>query len=116
MKEGDIVVAPLAQADGQIKNRPALILRVMPRFGDLLVCGFSTQLSQQVAGFDEIILSSDADFVLSGLTTASLIRLGFLTLLPLGKVAGSIGSVSAERHERLLRRLSGYLVEHLSSR
>jgi len=115
MKEGDIVVAPLAQANGQIKNRPAPILRVMPRFGDLLVCGFSTQLSQQVVGFDEIILPTDADFALSGLAAASLVRLDFLTLLPPGKAAGSIGSVSVERHEWLVRRLSGYPVEHLRS-
>ena len=115
MKEGDIIVAPLAQADGQIKNRPALVLRVMPGFRDLLVCGFSTRLSQQVAGFDEVILSSDAGFALSGLATASLIRLGFLTLLPRGKVVGTVGAVTVERHARLLRRLSGYLAEHLTS-
>ena len=113
MKEGDIIVAPLAQADGQIKNRPALVLRVMPGFRDLLVCGFSTQLSPQVTGFDEIILASDSEFALSGLATASLIRLGFLTLLPRGKVAGTIRAVTMERHGRLLRRLSQYLVEHL---
>ena len=88
----------------------------MPRFGDLLVCGFSTQLSQQVVGFDEVVLPSDADLVSSGLNTASLIRLGFLSLLPCGKVAGTIGAVSTERHARLLRRLSGYLIEHIGSR
>ncbi len=115
MKEGDIVVAPLTQANGLVKNRPALVLRIMPGFGDLLVCGFSTKSGQQVAGFDEVILSSDADFALSGLATASLIRLGFLTLLPRGKVAGTIGAVTAERHARLLRRLSQYLIEHLGS-
>ena len=115
MKEGDIVVAPLVQANGQIKNRPALILRVMPGFRDLLVCGFSSRLIQQVVGFDEVILPADADFALSGLTGASQVRLGFLTLLPRGKVAGAIGSVTADRHARLLRRLSGYLVEHLTS-
>lgn len=113
MKEGDIIVAPLVQADGQTKNRPALVLRVMPRFGDVLICGFSTKLGQQVADFDEMLLLSDNDFAASGLVTASLIRLGFLTLLPRSKVAGTIGSVSPERHARLLRRLSSYLVEGL---
>jgi hypothetical protein len=28
MKEGDIVLAPFPQADGQIKKRPALVLRL----------------------------------------------------------------------------------------
>ena len=38
MKEGDVVLTPLPRADGQIKNRPAIILREMPPHGDFLVC------------------------------------------------------------------------------
>jgi mRNA interferase MazF len=55
MKEGDVVLTPLPQADGKLKNRPAVVLRVMPQYGDLLVCGVSTQVHQEVAGFDETI-------------------------------------------------------------
>ncbi len=55
MQEGDVVLTPIPQADGGTKNRPALILREMPPYGDLLVCGLSTQLRHYVAGFDEII-------------------------------------------------------------
>jgi mRNA interferase MazF len=55
MKEGDIVLTSILQADGQKKNRPALFLREMPPFNDLLVCGISTQIHQEVAGFDEIV-------------------------------------------------------------
>jgi mRNA interferase MazF len=109
MKEGDIVLALLPQADGRIKNRPAVVLRGMPGFGDLLVCGISTQLRQQVAGFDEIIESSHPDFATSGLKAPSLIRLGFLTVLPVNRFLGVIGSISSERHQRLLSRLSGHL-------
>lgn len=54
MKEGDVVLTPVPQANGLLKNRPALILREMPRFRDMLVCGVSTQLHQQVHGFDGI--------------------------------------------------------------
>ena len=46
MKEGDIVLTPLPQADGQIKNHPALFLRAMPPFNDALVRGISTQLQR----------------------------------------------------------------------
>jgi hypothetical protein len=46
MKEGDIVIVPLPQANGMVKNRPAVILREMPPFRDPLVCGLSTQLRQ----------------------------------------------------------------------
>jgi len=47
MKEGDVVLTPLPQADGAMKNRPAIVLRVMPPFGDRLVCGVSSQLHQR---------------------------------------------------------------------
>jgi mRNA interferase MazF len=109
MKEGDIVLTPLPQADGAIKNRPAVVLREMPPFGDLLVCGVSAQVHQAAKGFDEIIEPSDSDFRDSGLKTASVIRLGFLAVLPKTRLSGSIGKISAERHERLLTRLSEHL-------
>jgi mRNA interferase MazF len=50
MREGAVALTPLPQADGKVKNRPAVILRVMPQYGDLLVCGVSTQVHQEVAG------------------------------------------------------------------
>jgi mRNA interferase MazF len=111
MKESDIVLTPVPQANGQVKNRPALMLRKMPPFDDVLVCGLSTQLHQKVAGFDEIITQQDADFATSGLVTDSLIRLGFLAVLPQNRVIGSIGSIAPERHKRLLQNLSDYLLE-----
>ena len=46
MKEGDIALVPLPQADGQRKRRPAVILRFVPPLGDILVCGVSTQLQR----------------------------------------------------------------------
>jgi len=111
MKEGDIVLTPIPQADGSVKNRPAIVLREMPRYHDLLVCGVSTQLHQRVEGFDEIISPGDPDFAGSGLLSESLIRLGFLAVLPRKSIAGSIGAISSERHKRFLKRLSDYLVQ-----
>ncbi|MBI3960230.1 MAG: type II toxin-antitoxin system PemK/MazF family toxin [Chloroflexi bacterium] len=110
MKEGDLILAALPQADGQFKNRPVLILRVLPRYRDLLVCGISTQLHQQVVGFDEIITIRDKDFAATGLIQNSLIRLSFLSLVPRRRVIGTIGSVTTERHYRLLTTLSAYLL------
>jgi len=86
----------------------------MPPFGDYLVCGFSTQLHQQVVGLDEILFTTDSDFVTSGLRATSLIRLGFLTIVAHSNLIGAVGFVSAERHERLLRRLSEYLTANIS--
>jgi mRNA interferase MazF len=110
MKEGDVILTPIPQADGSVKNRPAVVLREMPRYHDLLLCGVSTQLHQSVEGFDEIISPGAPDFSSSGLLSESLIRLGFLAVLPRKGIAGSIGATSSARHQRLLKRLSDYLV------
>jgi len=67
---------------------------MMPSFSDVLVCGISTQLHQQIVGFDEVIASSDIDFAASVLRFTSLIRLGFLTAQSLPEIIGVIGEVS----------------------
>lgn len=110
MKAGDVILTPLPQTDGKLKNRPAIILRAMPPYQDLLVCGVSTQLQQEAKGFDEVIAPGDGDYTASGLVARSLIRLGFLAVLPRTKIVGVIGSISLQRHQRLLKTLSDYLV------
>ena len=112
MKPGDVILTPLPQADGVLKNRPAVALCQMPPFGDWLVCGISTQLHQQVAEFDELVHVSDSDFAASGLKAASLVRLGFLAVMPASKFLGVVGSISDERRARLLSNLSKYLRAH----
>jgi mRNA interferase MazF len=109
MKEGDVALAPLPQADGQIKNRPVVLLRRLPPFGDFLACGISTQLQHRVSDFDESITREDPDFAESGLKTASLVRLGFLAVLPERALLGRIGSLSSARHKRLLINLGRHL-------
>ena len=110
MNQGDVILTPVPQANGLLKNRPAVFLREMPPYRDLLVCGVSTQLHEEVKGFDELVNQSDSDFAATGLRTTSLIRLGFLAVVPRTAVIGSIGRISAERHKRLLKRLSEYLI------
>lgn len=82
----------------------------MPGFGDWLVCGVSSQLHQAVPGFDDLVLQEHSDYPTSGLKVPSLIRLGFLAVLPSGRFVGVIGSISTERHLRLLNRLACLLV------
>lgn len=53
MKEGDVVIVAMPQANGTIKNRPTIALREMPSFQDMLVCGVSTQLHHARANVDE---------------------------------------------------------------
>jgi len=82
----------------------------MPPYGDLLVCGLSTQLHQEVEGFDELLSPTEDDYVSSGLAATSLIRLGFLGLVAQRDVIGLLGTISLERYERLLKKLSDYLI------
>lgn len=109
MKENDIALTAVPQSDGATKLRPVLLLKRMPPFGDFLVCGISSQLDQRAPELDELITSDEPDYRTSGLKSASLIRLGFLAVLPHAALKGRIGSVSEARHRRLLERLSTYL-------
>ncbi|MEO6244351.1 MAG: transcriptional regulator [Opitutaceae bacterium] len=109
MSEGDVALTPLLQADGRTKPRPVILLRRMPPFGDWLICGVSTQVHQAVAGFDDLIDPAQTDFLGSGLKSASVIRLGFLTVLPADHFLGALGSISRERHSRLRQRLAAFL-------
>jgi mRNA interferase MazF len=60
MREGDVVIAQVQQADQQRKNRPAVVLRKLPFQDDLLVCGISSRLHLRIPGFDEMISPADA--------------------------------------------------------
>jgi mRNA interferase MazF len=110
MKEGDVILVPLPQADGRRKLRPAIILRILPPFDDFLVCGISSQLHRQVCELDEAISRADNDFASSGLQADSLIRSGFLAVYAQWQIIGSIGEISSERHRRLLKQLADFLV------
>ncbi|MEX0703707.1 MAG: type II toxin-antitoxin system PemK/MazF family toxin [Planctomycetales bacterium] len=109
MNEGDVFLTSLVQADGKVKDRPAVLLRQMPPFGDWLICGVSTQLHLAVPDFDELIDRRDDDFAGSGLKAPSVIRLGFLAVFPAARFIGVIGTIAPERHSRLLERLSDHL-------
>ncbi len=89
MKQGDVILTPIPQADGRLKNRPAIVLREMPPYKDVLVCGISTQVRHCVEGFDEIISPDQDDFQTSGLKSKSLIRLGFFSGLASNRYIGS---------------------------
>ncbi|NUN98069.1 MAG: type II toxin-antitoxin system PemK/MazF family toxin [Candidatus Omnitrophica bacterium] len=114
MKEGDIILTLLPQAGNVLKRRPALLLRELPPFGDFLVAGVSTQTHQAVPGFDEVISPDDPDFAESGLRAESIVRLGFLAVLPRRRIMGAIGAISRERRVRLIRNLCGHLAANLN--
>jgi mRNA interferase MazF len=109
VRPGEVLLTALRQADGTLKDRPVLFLKRMPPFQDFLVCGISTQIQHRVPELDEVITPSDPDFHASGLKAASVIRLGYLAVLPRLDFRGRIGSISSSRLKRLLTRLSDFL-------
>lgn len=109
MKEGEVLLAAMPQADGAFKYRPAVCLAILPPFQDLLMCGISTQVHQAVADFDEVISPNDPDFAASGLKAASVVRLGYLTALPRTALKGQIGAIDRTRLNRLRTNLSEHL-------
>lgn len=103
--EGKIVLAEIPQADGEVKRRPVVVLRVLPPYGDLLVSGISTRLYQAVEGYDEA-LTPNAE---NGLNRPSVIRLFYLSLITTQDVRGTIGRIPDSLRRDLLRRLTEYL-------
>lgn len=109
MSPGDLILARLQQSDGQTKMRPALVLTTMPPYSDLLVCGVSSQLRQEVVGFDEVVSTDDPDFSMSGLKVSSLMRLGMIATIPRSAALGELGCLSPERLTRLRNNLASHI-------
>lgn len=109
MEEGDVIRVAMPQADGRIKKRPAVLLRQFEPFGDCLVCGISSSVRLEVKGFDIVIDSTHTDFTRSGLSIASLVRLGYLTMVEEEQIDGTLGSVSKQTHKLLCNHLADYL-------
>ncbi|MEO6330274.1 MAG: type II toxin-antitoxin system PemK/MazF family toxin [Ginsengibacter sp.] len=109
MKEADIALIDLPQSGGGSKLRPALILKRLPKYNDFLVCGISTQISQHVKDFDEVLNEEDTYFKQTGLHKTSLIRTLFLAVVSPQNIPGSIGRIPGVLHKDILERLSKFL-------
>ena len=109
--EGQIVLFRFPQTDQQTANlRPALIIRKLPgQYDDWLICMISSQLSQEIPGFDEIITSDDPDFRGSGLKLSSLVRIGRLAVVNKDILIGKIGQVDGLRLSRIRQKLSEWI-------
>lgn len=108
---GSIVLTAIPQADGDIKNRPALLLTQMPGQKDWLVCGISRSQFLAVPGFDEVLLDSDPEFKASGLKVSGVIRAGFVSVLPEQRFEGVLGGIKEVRAKGILSRLAKYLTD-----
>ena len=110
-KAGQIVLFKFPQTDLTVgKLRPALLLAPLPSGrNDWLVCMISSQLTQAVAGVDEIVAANDADFAQSGLRTESVIRLTRLAVVTDSIFLGLLGEISSDRLTRLKKRLARWI-------
>ena len=111
MRPGEIVLLRMPQLDlSPGKLRPALVIADLPGpFGDVLVCGISSQLRQEIPQWDERLSPADPDFGNSGLKVASVIRLNWLATVSPSTSAGVLGSIALDRLARLRQRLSAHL-------
>jgi mRNA interferase MazF len=109
MKPGDIVLTVIPQ-DGQKKTRPVLILKILPKYNDYLVCAISSQLHQYIPGFDLMLDEKHEAFRASSLNTISVFRLSALAVLPKQDIIGSIGHLRKDLHLNLLQNLAKYLL------
>lgn len=111
MQAGDIALLQMQQPDGSKKNRPVLLIKQVKPFDDWIVCAVSTQLHQQVKGFDYLILDTDAGFPATGLKQSSLIRLGMISTVSKSSMPGTIGHIPAS----VLQILKKTLAAHIAS-
>lgn len=109
MQEGEIALLNMVQPDGTIKRRPVLLLKEVPPYQDWIVCAVSSQLQQQVKGFDHPILQNDPDFGATGLRQSSLVRLGMLSTVATSTLPGTIGRLSPPILQTLKKRLATHI-------
>ncbi len=116
-RAGQIVTFRFPQTDMEEgKLRPALLLGKLPgKHDDWLVCMISTQLRHAVPEFDEIVHETDPDFMDSGLKVSSVIRIGRLAVVEGGMLLGSIGHISHQRFQRIIKRLTEWLMQSLGA-
>lgn len=112
IQEGWVVLFKFPQTD-QIQGKPrsALVIREIPSsYNDWLICMISSQLSQQVPEFDEIIRGEGTDFGQSGLKTSSVIRISRLAVVNRKVLLGSMGNIDSERLVSIRKKLSEWVI------
>lgn len=109
MQAGDIALLNMVQPDGSKKSRPVLLIKQVKPFDDWIVCAVSTQLHQEVKGFDHLVSDTDTDFAATGFKQSSLIRLGMISTVSKNSMPGVIGNIPATILQALKKRLAGHI-------
>ena len=113
MKPGDIVLIRFPQTDLEAgKLRPALVVAEAPgRHPDLLLSLISSRIYQAVPQFDEIIETTDPDYVGTSLKVRSVVRLARLTTVESTVINARLGEISQDRLQQIKSRLIHWLQE-----
>jgi mRNA interferase MazF len=99
---GEIVltVFPFTDLSGS-KRRPAVVLAVNADHPDVILAFISSVLPTHSAAADLLLLPADPDFPQSGLKVPSVIRLNKLATLDRQLITRRIGTLTAQRLQRL---------------
>jgi len=111
IQEGQIVLFKFPQADQSPgKLRPSLLVKKLRGpYDDWLICMISSQLSQEILGFDEIINKEDTDFKQSGLKTSSVIRISRLAVVDQNIFLGTLGNISNKRLNSIKNNIADWI-------
>ncbi|MEQ1534138.1 MAG: type II toxin-antitoxin system PemK/MazF family toxin [Sideroxydans sp.] len=114
---GQIVLTAFPYTDlSETKLRPVLLLKQASHtFDDWLVCMVSSQIHQADAQLDEVVRTTDKDFIESGLKADSVLRLSRLAVLNGALLVGSIGKIDKQRLTQVKQRLANWIIENESS-
>ena len=85
----------------------------MPPFGDWLVCGITSQLQNRVEKFDLMLSEDDPDFKETGLVRTSLIRPGFMAVIPENVIEETIGKISDLKYNGLINIIINHLKKEI---
>ena len=99
----------MLQPDGSKKSRPILLLKQVRPFNDWIVCAISSQLQQEVKGFDYVILDTSSEYTATGLKQSSVIRLGMISTVSKSAIPGIIGNIPLSILQTLKKRLGAHI-------
>lgn len=109
IKEADIILSRIPTSNLELKRRPALVLRIIPGYNDLLICGISSKLNQYIPDLDCLILQNSNDFTTSGLKEQSIIRTAYVSVMPLNLIEGKLGKISTESYLNVISNLYRFI-------
>ena len=110
MEEGSIVRIALPQSNGNLRSRPALILKKVKPYDDYLLCSISSKIHNEIKDLDIVIGIEHPDFVSSRLKYPGLIRTANLFTIPASLIEGKIGFISEQTHDKILQNLSKFIL------